>query len=48
MEEAMIATNAVSMRGDVGRSKACAYELSPRNRMNPTLASAMKKPESRK
>jgi hypothetical protein len=48
MEEAMIATKAVSMRGDVGRSKACAYELSPRNRMNPTLASAMKKPESRK
>jgi hypothetical protein len=48
MEEAMIAINAVSTRGDVGRSKACAYVLSLRKTMNPTLASAMKKPESRK
>jgi hypothetical protein len=29
-------------------SKASAYVLSARNRMNPTLASAMKKPESKK
>jgi hypothetical protein len=48
MEEAMIPINAVSMRGDVGRSKACEYVLSLRNRTNPTFASAMKKPESRK
>ena len=48
MEEAIIAINAVSMTGDVGKSNACAYVLSLRNRMNPTLARAMKKPESRK
>lgn len=44
----MIAINAVSIVGDNGTSKVSAYALSVRNRMNPTLASAMKKPESRK
>jgi hypothetical protein len=29
-------------------SRASAYVISARNRMNPTLASAMKKPESKK
>jgi len=48
MEVAMIATNAASMGGDTGTSKACAYTLSARNRINPTFAKAMKNPESRK
>ena len=48
MEVAMIATNAASMGGDTGTSKACAYALSARNRINPTFAKAMKNPESRK
>ena len=48
MEEAMIAINAVPMGADTDVSKASAYVLSARNRINPTLASAMKKPESRK
>ncbi len=48
MEVAMIAISAVSMRGSTAASEACAYVLSARNRMNPTLARAMKKPESRK
>jgi hypothetical protein len=48
MEEAMIAINAVSVKGDTGTSKACADVPSARNSMNPTFANAMKKPESRK
>jgi hypothetical protein len=48
MEEAMIAISAVSKGGDTGASTVSAYVLSARNRMNPTLASAIKKPESRK
>ncbi len=48
MEEAMIAINAVPMGAEIGVSNASAYVLSARNRMNPTLASAMKKPESKK
>ena len=48
MEVAMMATNAASMGGDTGTSKACAYALSARNRINPTFAKAMKNPESRK
>ena len=43
-----MAINAVSTMGDVGKSNVCAYVLSKRKTMNPTLASAMKKPESRK
>jgi hypothetical protein len=48
MEEAMIDIKAVLTKGDVGMPEACAYVLSLRNRMNPTLARAMKNPESRK
>ena len=48
MEEAMIAISAVPMGAEAGVSKASAYVLSARNRMNPTLATAMKKPESKK
>lgn len=48
MEEAMIAINPVPMVADTGVSKASEYVVSARNRMNPTLATAMKKPESRK
>jgi len=44
----MIDIKTVSMMGHVGTPKACAYVLSLRNRMNPTLARAMKNPESRK
>jgi len=48
MEEAMIAISAVP----TGQTLRCqgrpAYVLSARNRMNPTLATAMKKPESKK
>jgi hypothetical protein len=48
MEEAMIAISAVPMGADTEVSRASAYVISARNRMNPTLASAMKKPESKK
>ncbi len=48
MEVAMTAISAVSSGGDVGTSKTCAYVLSARNVTNPTLARAMKNPESRK
>lgn len=48
MEEAIIAINAVVMGADTGASTVSAYVLSARNRMNPTFASPMKKPESRK
>ena len=48
MERAIIAIKAVSIVGDTGASMVSAYALSVRNAMNPTLASAMKKPESRK
>lgn len=48
MERAMIAINAVSIGGETGLSNISAYVLSLRKRMNPTLANAMKKPESRK
>jgi hypothetical protein len=44
----MIAISAVLMGADTGPSKMSAYVLSARNSMNPVLASAMKKPESRK
>ena len=44
----MIAINPVAMGAETGVSRASEYVLSARNRMNPTLASAMKKPESRK
>ena len=48
MEVAMTAINPVSSGGDVGTSKTCAYVLSARKVTNPTLARAMKNPESRK
>ena len=48
MEEAMTAISAVPTEADTEVSKASAYVLSARNRMNPTLARAMKKPESKK
>lgn len=48
MEEAMSPISAVSIKGEVGRSDACAYVFSARNIMKPTLARAMKNPESRK
>src|SRR6266566_5927589 len=48
MEVAMTAISAVSSGGDVGTSTTCAYVLSARKVTNPTLARAMKNPESRK
>lgn len=48
MEEAMIATNAVATGAETEVSTMFENVLSARSRMNPTLASAMKKPESRK
>lgn len=44
----MIAINTMSIWGQVGWVRACAMVLSVRNRINPTFARAIKKPESRK
>ena len=48
MEEAMIAIKTVTMGAETEVSTMFEYVLSARSRMNPTLASAMKNPESRK
>lgn len=44
----MIPINAVATGAETEVSTISEYVLSARKRMNPTLASAMKKPESRK
>ena len=44
----MMAINAVASEAETEVSTVSEYVISARSRMNPTLASAMKKPESRK